>query len=149
MASTSSQRPWVQSLVCFGLASLLATVLAGCGGSSTGPQRLAVSGAVTLAGTPVAEGSIKFVPSPGTTGPVAATMIRDGRYSLPAIEGPVRGAHQVIIEVKPARPAQSGGAASTGPKGGGASNSVFYETTVDVNAGTLDVSVEESQRVTR
>jgi hypothetical protein len=150
MASRSSRSMWMRSLVCLSLASATAFGLAGCGGSSTGPQRLAVSGAVTIAGQPVAEGSVKFVPSSGTTGPVAAAMIREGRYSLPAAEGPVGGRHEVVIELKPAAaPAPSATSTNSGPKGGGASNSVFYQTSVEVTVGTLDLSVEESQRIAR
>jgi hypothetical protein len=150
MASRSSRSVWMRSLVSQSLTGAMVIGVIGCGGGSTGPQRLAVSGAVTVAGQPVAEGSVKFVPSSGTTGPVAAAMIREGRYSLLAAEGPVGGRHEVVIELKPAAtPAPAATSTNSGPKGGGTSNSVFYQTTAEVTAGTLDLSVDESQRLAR
>jgi hypothetical protein len=62
----------------------LATLLAGCGGSSTYP----VSGTVQYDGAPIPEGYIAFIPAgpgPGVGGPIA-----NGHYSLRAQAGKVR-----------------------------------------------------------
>src|SRR5262245_44083135 len=65
---------------------------AGCGsgGSPAGPVAR-LGGSVTLDATPIAEGSLQFVPQdPGRGSPVAAA-IKDGRYAAPAVpQGKVR-----------------------------------------------------------
>ena len=69
---------------------------AGCGGSG-GPQRAAVSGNVTLDGSPIPEGSINFYPTGASKGPSAGGEIHDGTYALAARQGPVVGACRVEI----------------------------------------------------
>lgn len=61
---------------------LLALVLAclGCG-KEEGPKAAQVSGKVTLDGTPLAEGSINFLPADGVGAP-AGTNIVKGEYSV-------------------------------------------------------------------
>jgi hypothetical protein len=71
-------------------------LLAGCGGSS-GPQRGAVSGSVTLGGELVARGNINFVPIRDTKGPVVGGRINDGRYTLSRSEGPIVGWNRIEI----------------------------------------------------
>jgi hypothetical protein len=77
---------------------LAAVFLVGCGGTD-GLSRCSVSGKVTLDGAPVEEGSITFVPTEGTSGPMAFGEIADGEYAISADErGPVVGKHKVQIE---------------------------------------------------
>ena len=68
----------------------------GCGGGD-GLDRAAVTGKVTLDGTPIEEGSISFLPAGGTQGPATGGQIQNGQYSIAAAEGPVIGHHRVEI----------------------------------------------------
>ena len=68
----------------------------GCGGPG-GVPRGAVEGRVTLDGAMIETGSITFVPTGGTKGPVSGTAITDGHYRLSAADGPVVGSHRVEI----------------------------------------------------
>ena len=78
------------------LAVLLAAVLiAGCG--SSGPQRHKISGQVTFAGEPVAEGAIAFMPIDDAKGPKAGGNIQQGHYDVQREGGPVAGRHRVEI----------------------------------------------------
>jgi hypothetical protein len=67
----------------------------GCSGSKT--DRGAISGAVTLDGKPLEQGSILFTPIEGTRGSVAGAKIENGRYQLPATIGPAIGRSRVEI----------------------------------------------------
>lgn len=92
------------------LACALLSLAAGC--ERQGPARQAVSGRVTLDGRPLAAGAILFAPTGGTTGPKAAGPIKDGRFALPAEEGPVVGRQAVEIwpastePIEPTEPAE-------------------------------------------
>tara|TARA_B100000809_G_scaffold258850_1_gene302766 strand:+ start:1210 stop:1545 length:336 start_codon:yes stop_codon:yes gene_type:complete len=72
---------------------LLATLLAGCGSRSSGPQRYNISGAVTWGGKPVPAGRIIFEPDPsqGNKGPAAYMDIQDGRFVNQRGKGTVGG----------------------------------------------------------
>jgi hypothetical protein len=52
---------------------------------------------VTLDGAPLSEGTITFFPSGATRGPAAGGAIVDGRYDIPAAEGPVVGTNRIEI----------------------------------------------------
>jgi hypothetical protein len=67
------------------LALLVVLAIGGCGGS--GPME--ITGTVTFAGQPVENGAIEFEPSDGK-GPLAAGVIKDGRYTLQVMPGPKR-----------------------------------------------------------
>ena len=69
----------------------------GCNSQDDGPQRAAVSGTVTIDGEPVETGAVEFVPTEGTTGPVAGAVIENGKYSAPKKLGPVVGTNRVKI----------------------------------------------------
>ena len=69
---------------------------AGCG--SHGPVRVPIRGEVTVDGTRLKAGVIRFMPAGQTTGPVAVATIRDGLYEFSAPEAPVVGSHRVEIE---------------------------------------------------
>lgn len=69
----------------------------GCGGS----DRPSVSGKVTLDGTAIEEGEIRFVPTKFTLGKEAPTTtgaaIKQGAYEVPSETGPLPGAYRVEI----------------------------------------------------
>lgn len=83
--------PWAPLLV------LLSLYLASCS-SDSGPQRIAVRGAVRLGNVPLANGQIRFIPTEDTTGPAAAASVVDGEYEFTSVDGPVVGTHRVEIE---------------------------------------------------
>ncbi len=79
---------------------LLALAFSGCGSSSDGINREAVSGAVMLDGKPLPDGSILF--SPMETGPSAGGVVVGGKFSIPRSDGPAPGSYRVeIISVQP------------------------------------------------
>ena len=60
-------------------------------------QRAAVSGQVTLNGQPIENGMIAFIPTADGDAPSAWTKIIDGRYQIPAHQGPGVGPCRVEI----------------------------------------------------
>jgi hypothetical protein len=66
----------------------------GCGGPD---NRAEISGTVRLNGTPLATGSISFVPTEGTTGPSSGGLITDGKYHVPRAKGVAVGKNRVSI----------------------------------------------------
>jgi hypothetical protein len=66
-----------------------------CGCSEPGPKRYAISGEVTLDGSPVNQATIVFTPK--DAGLAAAASIFDGQFSLPADAGPTQGEFGVRI----------------------------------------------------
>jgi len=74
--------------------SLAAILLVGCGGD--GLPRVAVEGSVSLDGSPLPAGVIRFIPSDDS--PATAAVIHEGKFALPKREGPVVGPHRVEIE---------------------------------------------------
>lgn len=70
---------------------------AGCGGSD-GPERIAVVGTVTLDGSPMSFGSIRFIPKKEEAGPGAMARIIGGEFAFTADDGPVVANHRVEIE---------------------------------------------------
>ena len=82
------------------LACLLGLLL--CEGCRDEGTRVPVSGTVTQNGQPIQEGKITFAPAEGTSGPAAGTSIQNGRYQIPASEGP--GTGDYVISVTPGPP---------------------------------------------
>ncbi|MDB5338811.1 MAG: hypothetical protein JWN70_4430 [Planctomycetaceae bacterium] len=80
---------------------LVLVAIAGCGGTTSGPEREAVSGTVTREGIPVDNGTILFKPTGG--GPAASTSVKDGKYAFDKQNGPVAGRQQVEIVQFPLR----------------------------------------------
>ncbi len=80
--------------------SVLLLVTSGCG-RPTGPQRVAVRGAILFDGQPLPAGRIRFVPADGTKGPSAAGSVEKGFYEFNSANGPVVGKHRVEIEAIP------------------------------------------------
>ncbi|MBX3441874.1 MAG: alpha/beta hydrolase [Planctomyces sp.] len=60
--------------------------------------RSAVQGSVSVGGQPLAWGTISFIPKEVSRGPVAAAIVANGRYSIPANRGPLPGAQSVVIK---------------------------------------------------
>ncbi|MCA9086446.1 MAG: hypothetical protein KDA81_20460 [Planctomycetaceae bacterium] len=80
----------------FNVAVCMITVLAvGCGGSS-GPEKVGVSGTVSIDGKPITQGTIAFVSLEG--GRTAVTQITDGEYELAKTDGPYPGEQKVTIQ---------------------------------------------------
>src|SRR5687767_11663369 len=77
----------------------------GCGGD--GLARVAVEGSVSQGGQPLSAGVISFLPAAGNNGPAANTDIVEGRYRFDRTNGPIAGAHRVLV-----RPASGGKAAA-------------------------------------
>lgn len=67
-------------------------------GCSKSTDRLSVEGNVTFDGSPVAEGTINFMPLPGTDSPTAGATIRDGHFSIPADKGLKSGEFEVTVK---------------------------------------------------
>jgi hypothetical protein len=78
---------------------MLALGLSGCDGSSSSENlpREAISGSVTVAGQPLAQGTIQFAPSSGALPTAGTAGIKDGKYSIPRSEGLVPGPYKVLI----------------------------------------------------
>jgi hypothetical protein len=80
-------------LVCF-----LITV---CGCADSNPQnRLKIEGEVTLGGKPVNNGNIEFEPIGNQTERThSGSVITNGKYSIPAVQGLAAGEYRVRISV--------------------------------------------------
>jgi hypothetical protein len=82
--------------VCFATAVLVGLgVLTGCGGTER--QRLALEGAVTLDGKPLADGSIRFLAASNTDDLIVGGAIREGTFTIAAEKGAWPGKYRVEI----------------------------------------------------
>lgn len=68
-----------------------------CGCGPSGPERAKVSGSVTYMGKPIAQGTIRFIPTEDTKGPVASANIQQGKYEAVTKGGVVVGTNRVEI----------------------------------------------------
>ena len=99
------------SKICRGFLLLLAVVVFGCGEADPLGRR-SVSGKVTLAGQPLAQGTISFEPS--GKGTSAGATITDGSYSIPTETGLPPGSYVVRVSsptggvATPVAPGESG-----------------------------------------
>lgn len=102
---------WSQ-LVVAAVASL-ATVCQGCGGQShDAPPRTVVFGKITFSGTPVSDGTIRFVPNVESNLPIAFANIIDGQYRVDNKGGVPKGECRVeIMGYRPEGPMGDGGLA--------------------------------------
>jgi hypothetical protein len=95
----SKGRPFVAALF---VSTLL---IGGCSGDPSAVvdtlPRVAVSGTVTLDGSPMPRGKIQFDPATGVEGVTAAGEISDGKFSIGRSLGPVPGKYRVRISSRP------------------------------------------------
>jgi hypothetical protein len=80
---------------CLGI-GLYTVGLLGCGAGNKAPRAI-VNGAVNLAGVPVEDGQIRFIPIEGTDGPITITAIRGGKYLADDKGGVPVGKHRVEV----------------------------------------------------
>ncbi len=73
----------------------LAVSWAGCGTARRPGEE--VSGTVRLDGRPLSRGSVVLVPINGTQGPKCYALVEQGRFHIPAAEGPFPGTYRVEI----------------------------------------------------
>jgi hypothetical protein len=71
-------------------------LLAGCGDR----RRQEIRGTVTFDGTPLAEGQLRVVPLPGTSGPTAGASIKDGEFHIAQSGGAFAGTFRVEITAR-------------------------------------------------
>jgi hypothetical protein len=86
--------------------------------ASTGCRRsdtVSVTGQITLDGTALPTGTIVFTPIEKTAGPSVGCEIVDGRYSISADRGPLRGA-KYRVEIRSIDPASG---STKDPRSGG------------------------------
>ena len=110
-----SCRPCAVGRVCLRWAVLGVglTVLVGCSGGQSGPQRYDLSGKVAYGGVSVPAGEIVFMPDAekGNQGPGTVAVIQDGTYRTAPGKGPVAGPHVAILtgygKGEPTKPAGS------------------------------------------
>ncbi len=69
----------------------------GCGGGSDGLDRQPVTGSVTLDGTPLETGTIRFLPQSAEASTETSTTIEAGAYAFGKDTGPVPGTYKVLI----------------------------------------------------
>ena len=69
-------------------------IMAGC---TRATDRQSLKGTVTLDGAPLAEGSILFLPQPGTKGPTSGGKIAKGLFSISPAGGAFSGKFRVEI----------------------------------------------------
>jgi hypothetical protein len=86
----------IRTLLLLPWATAIVACTLGCG-KTDGPERISISGSVTYAGQPVAEGEIRFVPAKDTVGPVTLASIADGKYQATSKGGVPVGTHTVQI----------------------------------------------------
>lgn len=79
------------------MALLIFILFLGCGESNLG--RYKVSGSVSVNGKSVTTGSISFTPSGDNRGPRAVSRITDGKFNIPASNGPGEGPHTIRIRI--------------------------------------------------
>ncbi|HEY4233793.1 MAG TPA: hypothetical protein VGM76_10225 [Lacipirellulaceae bacterium] len=74
-------------------------VLAPACRDDNGLGRVEVRGRVTYQGAPLQRGLITFRPASGSRGPAAGTGIVDGKFLIPAEQGPIAGPHEVEVKI--------------------------------------------------
>lgn len=112
----------------------LGLVSLGCS-RETGPVRVRVAGVVERRAEPLVNGTITFLPTAGHNGPAANGAIQNGKFDIPASEGPSPGAHQVLISLIPGKMTPEFAAGSSGPK---ASNRTRWEFQADIAKDQAD-----------
>jgi len=90
-----SKRNLVLCLIGLTLGTVVVMKLPGC---SRSDGRLAVSGAVSIDGKPIESGSIRFQPADLQKATGSGSIVRDGKYSIPAEHGLTPGKYQVSVQ---------------------------------------------------
>jgi hypothetical protein len=77
---------------------------AGCGSTWPGVD---VDGSVKAGSVPIVLGSISFLPAPGHKAPAVTGVIENGRFHIPAADGPLPGSYKVLVylEIDPKKSA--------------------------------------------
>ena len=83
-------------------ALVLCGLIPGCSGRSSGLDRIPVNGTVTSDSDKPLNGSLSFIPAPGTDGPAAITGVVNGKYHFDRSNGPVAGKYRVTFIRPPA-----------------------------------------------
>ncbi len=118
-----------------GAVALLSCVVAGCGGD--GFDRVPLSGTVTCEGMESINGGILATPTEaGTSAPNVSAPITDGKFSLPADQGPGAGSYifeiNLLVPGEQPDPGESPeGEVETGPE-------LMFQKTIDVPEGGSD-----------
>ncbi len=97
------------------LLACLALMGQGCTGDK-GPARIRVMGVVERRAEPLVNGTITFLPANGHEGPAANGVIQNGKFDIPAAEGPTVGPHQVLINLLPGKMSPEFAAGMSGAK---------------------------------
>jgi len=87
---------WPQVLLSLSCAVVL---LSGCGGVES--VRHPLHGTVRVDGVEIENGSISFLPTRGTLGTPATTLIVRGEYEFTTETGPFSGRHRVVVGADP------------------------------------------------
>lgn len=84
------------------LATLLVCVVASTGCGAKNPQgRKAVEGTISIDGTPIAEGSIEFMPdSSNAVQTSSGAVITDGKFSISETKGLTDGTYSVAVSAR-------------------------------------------------
>lgn len=80
----------------FPLLVAASVLMAGCGGQPEVP-RAAVTGTVTVDGTPLPKGKIIFTPAEGNASLIATAQVVEGRFETREAFGPILGMQRVEI----------------------------------------------------
>lgn len=80
------------------LLGVVGCLVVGCGEPPPKPRK-ALSGKVTVDGRTDFVGQIRFHPTKGNEGPIAATVVRNGAYAFTTENGPVVGRQHVVFEL--------------------------------------------------
>lgn len=130
------QPPFRQLLIC-----ALCTMLSlGCVGTP-GPQRVSAKGTVHIDSEPLESGSITIRPAEGRSGPAANGAIVDGKFSIPASEGPIPGPYIVSINLTPEKTARK----KTPEKNSSQQLKTNWEIKVDIDSEGLHEDFELSE----
>jgi hypothetical protein len=130
------QPPLRQLLIC-----ALCTMLSlGCGGTA-GPQRVSAKGTVHIDSEPLETGSITIRPAEGHSGPAVNGAIVDGKFDIPASEGPVPGPYIVSINLTPEKAARK----KTTAKNSSQQPKTNWEIKIDIDSEGLHEDFELSE----
>lgn len=79
-------------------ACLAIFALLGCSHDETGSERASVSGVVNLNGTPLPEGTIRFVPVDSNSGPKVSVTVVEGKFEATSEHGPMVGINRIEFD---------------------------------------------------